>query len=90
MTTAKRSHIRSPSTQMTTVSDEPTMDTTASATRTRGMESRVVTRKLTTMSTRPPKYPATMPSRVPMTPEISMAEKPISSEICAPYSRRER
>ena len=55
MTTAKRSQISSPSTQITTVSDEPTMATTASATSTTGSESRVVMMKLTTMSTRPPK-----------------------------------
>ena len=55
MTTANRSQISRPSTQITTVSDEPTMDTTASATSTTGIDSRVVTMKLTTMSTRPPK-----------------------------------
>ena len=55
MTTAKRSQISRPSTQMTTVSDEPMMDTTASATSTTGMERRVVMMKLTTMSRRPPK-----------------------------------
>ena len=55
MTTAKRSQISRPSTQMTTVSDEPTRETTASATSTTGIDRRVVTMKLTTMSTRPPK-----------------------------------
>ena len=45
MTTANRSQISRPSTQMTTVSDEPTMDTTASATSTTGIDSRVVTMK---------------------------------------------
>ena len=55
MTTAKRSQISRPSTQMTTVSDEPISETTASATSTTGIERRVVMMKLTTMSTRPPK-----------------------------------
>ncbi len=40
---------------MTTVSDPPTKATTASATRITGIDSRVVMRKLTAMSTRPPK-----------------------------------
>ncbi len=55
MTTAKRSQISSPSTQITTVSDEPTRLTTASATSTTGIDRRVVMMKLITMSTRPPK-----------------------------------
>ena len=55
MTTANRSQIRRPSTQMTTASEEPTIATTASATSTTGMDSRVVTMKETIMSMRPPK-----------------------------------
>ncbi len=55
ITTAKRSQISRPSTQMTTDSDEPTRLTTASATSTTGIESRVVMMKFATMSTRPPK-----------------------------------
>ena len=48
------------------------------------MESRVVMMKFATMSTRPPKYPATTPIVVPITPEISMAETPIIREMRAP------
>ncbi len=90
MTTAKRSQIKRPSTQITTVSDEPTRLTTASATKTTGIDNRVVMMKLITMSTLPPKYPAHTPRVVPMTPEISMAEKPIINDIRAPKISRER
>src|SRR5215468_2128912 len=55
MTTAKRSQINSPSTQMTTVRDEPMMATTANDTSTTGIDSRVVTMNVMSMSTRPPK-----------------------------------
>ncbi len=55
MTTAKRSQISSPSTQITIHSELPMSETTASATSTTGIESRVVMMKFTTMSTRPPK-----------------------------------
>jgi hypothetical protein len=40
---------------MTTASDEPMMATTASATSTTGIDSRVVTMNPTSMSIRPPK-----------------------------------
>ena len=40
--------------------------------------------KLTTMSTRPPKYPASTPSVVPITPEMSIADRPMMSEMWAP------
>ena len=90
MTTAKRSQMRRPSTQITTVSEEPTRLTTAIATRTTGMESRVVMRKFATMSTRPPKYPAATPITVPMIPEISIAESPMTREMRAPQTSRER
>ncbi len=55
MTTAKRSQIRSPRTQMITLSEPPTSATTASATSTTGIDRRALIRKPTTMSTRPPK-----------------------------------
>ena len=55
MTTAKRSHFSSPSTRMTTGSEPPTRATVASATRITGIDRRVVTRKVTSMSTLPPK-----------------------------------
>ena len=54
------------------------------------MESRVVMRKFATMSTRPPKNPASTPSTVPMTPEISIAESPMTREMRAPQISRER
>ena len=54
------------------------------------MESRVVMRKFATMSTRPPKKPASTPSTVPMTPEISIAENPMTREMRAPQMSRER
>ncbi len=69
---------------MTTFSDPPTMPTTATATNTKGMLRRRVMIKVITMSTRPPKYPATTPKAVPMTPEMRATQKPMRSEICAP------
>ena len=90
MTTAKRSQMSRPSTQITTVSEDPTRLTTAIATRTTGMESRVVMRKFATMSTRPPKNPASTPSTVPMIPEMSIAESPMRREMRAPQISRER
>ncbi len=55
ITTAKRSHFSSPSTMITTHSEPPTSATVASATRITGIDSRVVTMKLTSMSVLPPK-----------------------------------
>ena len=90
ITTANRSQMRRPSTQITTVREEPTRLTTAIATRTTGMESLVVMRKFATMSTRPPKNPASTPTTVPRIPEISIAENPMTREMRAPQMRRER
>src|SRR3982074_1487144 len=45
--------------------------------------------QLMTVSTQPPKYPATTPMMVPMTTEITVAVKEISSEYSEPTSTRE-
>ncbi len=60
------------------------MATTARATSTTGIDNRTVIMKVTTMSTRPPKYPAATPRTVPMSPEIKAAPTPINSDILAP------
>ena len=90
ITTAKRSHIKKPSTQMITVRLPPIRATTASATSTTGMLRRVVIKKLMIMSVRPPKYPAATPRVVPISPDINIAEMPISNEMRAPNISRLR
>ena len=83
-TTAYRSHNSRPSVITTTVNELPTADTTASATRISGMLSRQVMMNITTSSIRPPKKPPSTPSVMPITPLVSAATTPISSEIRAP------
>ena len=83
-TTAKRSHSSSPSVSTTTVSELPTAETTASATRISGMLSRQVMANITRSSTQPPKNPPSTPKVMPISPLVSAATMPITSEIRAP------
>ena len=55
-----------------------------SATSTTGIDSRVVTMNEITASIRPPKYPASTPSVVPITQDSATTENPTNSEIRAP------
>ena len=83
-TTAKRSHSNSPKVATTSPSPEPIRPTTASATSTTGIDSRVVMANSTTSSTRPPKKPPSTPSVMPMRPEVITVMMPINSEMRAP------
>ena len=83
-TTAKRSHNSSPSVATTSPRPEPISPTTASATSTTGIDSRVVMANSTTSSTRPPKKPPSTPSVMPIRPDVITVMMPISSEMRAP------
>ena len=83
-TTAKRSHNRSPSVATTRPRPDPISPTTASATSTTGIDSRVVMANSTASSTRPPKKPPSTPSVMPINPDVITVMMPISSEMRAP------
>jgi len=68
----------------------PSRPTTASATSTTGIESRVVMANSTASSTRPPKKPPSTPMVMPIRPETIETVTPISMEMRQPQIRRER
>ncbi len=53
-----------------------------------GMEEMMSTMRMRMLSIRPPKYPATAPTVVPISVEMPMATTPTTSEMRPPYSTR--
>ncbi len=89
-TTAKRSHKSRPRVSTRSVRELPSRPTTASATSTTGMESRVVMANNTASSTRPPKKPPSTPIVMPISADTIVTVTPISMEMRQPQIRRER
>ena len=83
-TTAKRSHSSRPSVIISRVIELPSRPTTASATSTTGIDSRVVMANSTTSSTRPPKKPPSTPRVMPIRPETMVTVTPIIIEMRQP------
>ena len=68
----------------------PKRPTTASATSTTGIDSRVVMANSTASSTRPPMKPPSTPMVMPIRPETMVTVTPIRIEMRQPQIRRER
>ena len=68
----------------------PRVAASTSATSTSEIDRDISTSRITTVSTQPPKYPARMPSTVPITPETTMAISDTTSASRAPCTMRLR
>ena len=68
----------------------PSSPTTASATSTTGIDSRVVMANSTASSTRPPKKPPSTPMVMPIRADTTVTVTPIVMEMRQPQIRRER